>query len=305
MKCDFPHELLSGYLDGELDGKNKVLVEDHLKSCPSCQQVLESLKKQDSLVRSREIEEPSREFEFSLNRRVMDQIMEKPRFSFWRYMPVLVPAAVAALVLVVVFNSNQEPGYVRTDDQIFLPVIIMPIRYCYYEEGDTKVSAERSVIADKNVAAAKKEKAAEFKGVVSLSPPPASPSKSSGDLAREIEDVELGPLVASDSRKDVDAGKVDEVSTMEAGTGGQGAPAAVAQLEVPKNQVVRAIVDSTGMIIKVVTGNTIMPEEDTMLEKQLEGQQMAPPTVRGRRTQMYVDLSEPKADTESDSIGRN
>ncbi|HEX7319217.1 MAG TPA: hypothetical protein VF399_02530, partial [bacterium] len=136
-------------------------------------------------------------------------------------------------------------------------------------------------------------------------PPPSAPSQSGGELAREIEDVELGPLVASESRKDVDAGKADEVETMTAGTGGQGAPAAVAQLEVPKNQVVRAIVDSTGKIIKVVTGNTIVPEEDTILEKQLEGQQMAPPTVRGRRTQMYVDLSEPKTDTESDSLGRN
>jgi len=301
MKCDFPHELLSGYLDGELDGKNKALVEDHLKSCSSCQQFLEALKKQDSLVRSREIEEPSREFVFSLNRRVMDQVMKKPRFSFWRYMPVLVPTAVAALVLVVVFNSQHETRYVTTDDQILLPVVS---RLGYSDESGLKAGSDRSVAADKKVAAAKKEKAAEPAGVAST-PPPSAPSQSGGELAREIEDVELGPLVASESRKDVDAGKADEVETMTAGTGGQGAPAAVAQLEVPKNQVVRAIVDSTGKIIKVVTGNTIVPEEDTILEKQLEGQQMAPPTVRGRRTQMYVDLSEPKTDTESDSLGRN
>jgi hypothetical protein len=301
MKCDFPHELLSGYLDGELDGKNKALVEDHLRSCPSCQQVLEALKKQDSLVRSREIEEPSREFVFSLNRRVMDQVIKKSRFSIWRYMPVLVPAAVAALVLIVVFNSRPETRYVTTDDLILLPVVST---LGYHDESGLKTGSDRSVVADKKPAAAKKEKAAELKGVVTMSPPPA-PSQGSGEVAKEIEDVELGPLVASESRKDVDAGKVDEVETMTAGAGGQGAPAAVAQLEVPKNQVVRAIVDSTGKIIKVATGNTIVPEEDTMLEKQLEGQQMAPPTVRGRRTQMYVDLSEPKADAESDSLGRN
>ncbi|HEX7319511.1 MAG TPA: anti-sigma factor, partial [bacterium] len=157
MKCDFPHELLSGYLDGELDGKNKALVEDHLKSCSSCQQFLEALKKQDSLVRSREIEEPSREFVFSLNRRVMDQVMKKPRFSFWRYMPVLVPTAVAALVLVVVFNSQHETRYVTTDDQILLPVVS---RLGYSDESGLKAGSDRSVAADKKVAAAKKEKAA-------------------------------------------------------------------------------------------------------------------------------------------------
>lgn len=303
MKCDFPHELLSGYLDGELDAKKKALVEDHLRSCPSCQQVLEALKDQDSLVRSREIEEPSREFEFSLNRRVMEEIRKKPRFTLWRYVPVLVPAAVAALVLVVVFNSNQEARYVTTDDQIFLPVVVIPGSL---DESGKKVVPERSVVADKRAAAPKKEKAAELKGVVTLSsPPPAAPSLGGEDVAREIEDVELGPLVASESRKDVDACKAEPAATITAGAGGEGVPATCAQLEVPKNQVVRAIVDSTGKIIKVATGNTIVPEEDTMLEKQLEGQQMAPPTVRGRRTQMYVDLSEPKGDAESDSLGRN
>jgi hypothetical protein len=301
MKCDFPHELLSGYLDGELDGKNKALVEDHLRSCSGCQQALESLKRQDSLMRSREIEEPSCEFVFSLNRCVLEQIMKKPRFSLWRYLPVLVPAAVAALVLVVVFNSNQEPRYVTTDDRIILPVASTPGSY---DETGLRAGTDRSAVAEKKAAAAKKEKTAEPKGAVTMSPPPA-PEKSGGELAREIEDVELGPLVASESRKDIVAGKADELSTMEAGAGGQGVPAAAAQFEVPKNQVIRAIVDSTGKIIKVVTGNTIVPEEDTMLEKQLEGQQMAPPTVRGRRTQMYVDLSEPKSDAESDSLGRN
>ncbi|KPK63379.1 hypothetical protein AMJ83_07345 [candidate division WOR_3 bacterium SM23_42] len=56
-------------------------------------------------------------------------------------------------------------------------------------------------------------------------------------------------------------------------------------------QVVRAIIDSTGIVIKVATGNTLVPEKDTMLENELSGQQLSPPTIAGRKKQVYVDFS--------------
>jgi anti-sigma factor RsiW len=56
-------------------------------------------------------------------------------------------------------------------------------------------------------------------------------------------------------------------------------------------QVIRAIIDSTGIVIKVATGNTLVPEKDTMLENELSGQQLSPPTIAGRKKQIYVDFS--------------
>ena len=56
-------------------------------------------------------------------------------------------------------------------------------------------------------------------------------------------------------------------------------------------QVVRAIIDTTGTIIKVATGNTLMPEKDTVLEKEFAGQQLAPPTIEGKKKQVYFELA--------------
>jgi hypothetical protein len=68
----------------------------------------------------------------------------------------------------------------------------------------------------------------------------------------------------------------------------------IAELEAvtpPGEGVVRAIIDSTGMVIKVATGNTRTPEKDTMLENRLSGQQLAPPLIAGRKKRVYVDFT--------------
>lgn len=56
-------------------------------------------------------------------------------------------------------------------------------------------------------------------------------------------------------------------------------------------QVVRAIVDTTGTIVKVATGRNLVPEQDTALENELTGQQVAPPTIEGRKKQLYFELT--------------
>jgi hypothetical protein len=74
--------------------------------------------------------------------------------------------------------------------------------------------------------------------------------------------------------------------------------AKMAELNIPKNKVVRAIVDSTGRVVRVVTGNTIVPEEDEKLEAQLEGQQLAPRAAGQEQNLLYMDLTR-QADTDS------
>jgi hypothetical protein len=55
--------------------------------------------------------------------------------------------------------------------------------------------------------------------------------------------------------------------------------------------VVRAIIDTTGTIVKVATGSNLVPEQDTILEKELTGQQLAPPKIEGRKKQLYFELA--------------
>ena len=71
MKCDLSIELLNGYLDGELDKKQKAEIEKHLKECEVCRKELEELRKLDENIRTAEIEETSREFIFNINHRVL------------------------------------------------------------------------------------------------------------------------------------------------------------------------------------------------------------------------------------------
>jgi hypothetical protein len=59
----------------------------------------------------------------------------------------------------------------------------------------------------------------------------------------------------------------------------------------PREQVVRAIIDTTGTIIKIGTGNTLIPERDSVLEEQLAGQKVSPPAVSGRKQKFYVEVA--------------
>ena len=85
MKCDLSIELLNGYLDGELDKEHKAEIEKHLKECEVCRKELEELRQLDEHVRTVEIEEPSREFIFNINRRVLEKVKKKSRFRFFDY----------------------------------------------------------------------------------------------------------------------------------------------------------------------------------------------------------------------------
>jgi hypothetical protein len=268
MEHGFPFELLSAYIDNELSDQQRKMVEEHLRTCQECRREVEEMRNLDGHVRQREVEEPSRDFVFTLNRRVLERIRKRPRFSIWRVMPVLVPVAVAALVFVVITNTAQEPRLVGLD-----------YRMSYVEE---KADGEKEAVSVEVPAPrisrckvytvslpVKKEMGKSYAGA-----PPASRM-----------------AYAEKSAKDKEA---DEERTL---------IAAEAEMEIPRDQVIRAIVDSTGRVLRVATGNTMIPEDDSALARRLEGQQLAPPTIRGRPTQMYVDLSpdEMYSDEETDT----
>jgi hypothetical protein len=70
------------------------------------------------------------------------------------------------------------------------------------------------------------------------------------------------------------------------------------QIAIPDDRVVRAIIDTDGVVVKVATGNTMLPERDTMLENRLQGQQLKPATVSGKKAQIYVDFTQTEETTD-------
>lgn len=252
MKCDLSDELLTGYLDGELTEKQKQLVEEHLKTCASCREELEEFQQLDQHMRAAAIEEPSREFVFGLNRKVMEAVAKRKRFSFFRLTPVLAPVAVAVLVLIVLVNLDRGAGSVNVKHRVLF--------------------AETGMRRDFDVR------------TPSLGGARYAPEEKE-DVVREKGMVEAPHLAAA--KPPMAAKKTEALDTYD-----EAAMVTIASIELPKDKIVRAIVDSTGMVVKVATGNTINPERDTMLENRLQGQQLTPPTVAGHRTQLYVDFTQ-------------
>jgi uncharacterized Zn finger protein (UPF0148 family) len=222
MKCDLPIELLSGYLDGELDEQQKAQVEAHLKTCPVCQEELETLRQIDEHVRDRVYEEPSREFVFAINRRVMDKVRKTPRRSFFRLTPIFAPAAAALLILVILVKISPSKRIIDMTDRMI------------YQELEPRHEPVRE----------DKEKAA--------------PLRLEESRRAEVEEI-IG---------------MDELKAM-----------------AKREQVVRAIIDTSGKIIKVATGSTLIPETDTVLENQLSGQHVAPAVIAGKKQQIYLDFA--------------
>lgn len=240
MKCDLPVELLSGYLDGELDEQQKAQVEEHLKTCPACQEELAALRRMDEYVRDGVYEEPSREFVFTLNRRVMDRVRKAPRARFLKLTPIFAPAAAALLILIILINISPSKRIIGMTDQVA------------FQEIEPRPAP-----------------------AVSIPEPTIATVTTSAKRAVRRDAAKAAPIEALEARRE----EADEYLARER-------PLGVVRSE----QVVRAIIDTSGTIIKVATGNTLVPEKDTMLENQLSGQQMTPAVIAGKKQQIYLDF---------------
>jgi hypothetical protein len=249
MTCDVSIELLSGYLDGELDDEQRLFVEKHLKQCQRCRNVLKEFAFLDEEIRTQKFEEPSREFIFGVNRRIIDTVKKKKIFFIFRYTPVFAPAAVAILLFIVLININQHEKMIGIDDRVL------------YAEITPRQELELQVPESKLVDVKKTEEK-------TITKP---------DTKAGISERVAAPEVAKAATYD----KAGELYTLD----DEG------ELQVPKDRITRAIIDSTGRILKVATGNTIIPERDTVMENRLQGQQLTAPTIAGKKTQMYVDLT--------------
>jgi len=61
MQCDDIRQMLSGYLDGELDEKGRQLVEKHMAACADCRAEHDKLKKLLEVTNEMRFREPAQE----------------------------------------------------------------------------------------------------------------------------------------------------------------------------------------------------------------------------------------------------
>ena len=79
MNCEYCKHKISAYIDNELSSEERFLMEEHLKTCPSCTQEVESLKQLGVLFGGLPEETPSPAFvQTTVNRAAV--VM---RHSFW------------------------------------------------------------------------------------------------------------------------------------------------------------------------------------------------------------------------------
>lgn len=299
MRCKLSIEQFSAYLDNELDEKQRLLVENHLRECPECRAELEELKSCDRILKLREIEEPTNKFQLGFENRVLDKVRKKARPAWgWRLSPILVPVASAALVIFVVLASREKAQPLVGVDEL---IPYSPTKTAHPDDdlsfaATPKADREKDEMSNRSLQAeGLKEGAAKKSEAVTEEKSPVTVSKSASP---SLPAAGLAAPPATTATPSPSAGKYRDEELL-TGDGLARTQAKMAELNIPKNKVVRAIVDSTGRVVRVATGNTIQPEEDKQLEEQLEGQQLAPRSAAGQKQNlMYLDLTQ-QADIDS------
>ncbi len=113
MRCEKITNLLSGYLDGELDGGERKLVEEHLRGCPVCSEELRVLRGCVESIGSLEEVEPPADFLNRVHRRLEEKSgLRSSLGKIFTPFPLRIPleaAAAAAVVILVVYLVRRTP----------------------------------------------------------------------------------------------------------------------------------------------------------------------------------------------------
>ena len=118
MDCRETRTLLNAFHDGELPPPDRARVEEHLRGCTECGALLADLARAD---RAAGVPDPGPGYWDRFNARVMDRVAReadgpgvrvlRPKGGWMReQLRYLVPAAAAALVLVIVHYGGMRPG---------------------------------------------------------------------------------------------------------------------------------------------------------------------------------------------------
>jgi len=113
MKCKKIRRKLVAYLDGELNEKQRLLIERHLSECIECRKEINLLSETFYLLKNERHIAPSENFETNLWRIIYSAKKEKVTPYFLRRMTYIVlPAAVATALIIGVFRENLKERFI-------------------------------------------------------------------------------------------------------------------------------------------------------------------------------------------------
>ena len=99
MECKKAREIIDFYIDGDITQKEKEELEEHLKTCISCNRYYEDMLRIHSILSSEEYLEPREGF----TQRVISSLPKKRRLFSWLPKPALVGLLSIGIILVFAF----------------------------------------------------------------------------------------------------------------------------------------------------------------------------------------------------------
>jgi Ca-activated chloride channel family protein len=111
---------LSSYLDGQLEDKQRLELEEHLKTCVSCKKEISLLKALSGRLQKWQIPDLDKSFDRSVQDRIVRGELEKGEVKMKRKLfPFFIPSGILAGVLVfLVVGSLWKAGYFRPTEPI-------------------------------------------------------------------------------------------------------------------------------------------------------------------------------------------
>jgi predicted anti-sigma-YlaC factor YlaD len=108
MECSEIEKRITALLDGEITEPEKVLIEEHLKSCVDCQKEVEKLSQVSDCLNSLTEVEVSPYFIPRLKRRIKEEeVREFVRLPFFDWAKrIAVPVGVSVLFVIAIFGGN-------------------------------------------------------------------------------------------------------------------------------------------------------------------------------------------------------
>ncbi len=120
MKHEEIKKLIGAYVDGELHGKEKKTVEEHIKTCAECARECAYIKKLNEKIREDGIQLPADAYWDTFPRRVMERLKDQPKRSFLTFWLPRMKWELAGgiVVLLLTFVVSKQVFMKRSTEEI-------------------------------------------------------------------------------------------------------------------------------------------------------------------------------------------